>query len=75
MKNSFAIAYTNQDGRDFNGISWMLNDLNNEKECISKAQEKVADGFQNVIPFRFEQKRKKDEEFNWEYVKEYKVSK
>lgn len=73
MKSSFAIAYSNQDGRDFNGIPWILDDLNNEKECILKALEMIADGFRNVIPFQFEQRRKKDEEFDWEYVKEHRI--
>lgn len=59
MKSSFAIAYSNQDGRGFNGIPRILDDLNNEKECISKASEMIAYGFQNVIPFRLEHRRKK----------------
>ena len=74
MKSSFAIAYSNQDGRDFNGILRILDDLNNEKECISKALEMIANGFQNVIPFQFEQRRKKDEEFDWEYIKEHRIA-
>ena len=59
LKSSFAIAYSNQDGRDFNGIPWILDDLNNENECMSKALEMITDGFQNVIPFQFEQKEKR----------------
>lgn len=59
MKSSYAIAYTNKDGRDFNGLPWILDDLNNEKECISKVLEMENNGFLNVIPFRFEQKRKR----------------
>lgn len=73
MKSSFAIAYANQDGRDFNGIPWILDDLNDEKECISKALEMIASGFQNVIPFQFEQRRKKTEEFDWKYIKEHRI--
>lgn len=73
MKSSFAIAYSNQDGRDFNGIPWILDDLNNEKECMLKVSEMIADGFQNVIPFQFEQRRKKAEEFDWGYVKEHRI--
>lgn len=75
MKSSFAIAYSNQDGRDFNGLPWILDDLNNEEECISKASEMIADGFQNVIPFQFAERRKKAEEFDWEYVKEHRIDK
>ena len=74
MKSSFAIAYSNQDGRDFNGIPWILDDLNNEKECMLKASEMIADGYQNVIPFQFEHRRKKVEEFDWEYVKEHRIA-
>ena len=59
MKSSFAIAYANEDGRDFNGIPWILDDLENEKECISKALEMIAEGFRNVVPFQFEKRRKK----------------
>lgn len=73
MKSSFAIAYANEDGRDFNGIPWILDDFENEKECISKALEMIAEGFQNVVPFQFEKRRKKDEEFDWKYVKEHRL--
>ena len=74
MKSSFAIAYANQDGKDFNGLPWILDDLNNEEECMTKVSEMIADGFQNVIPFQFEQRRKKDEEFDWKYVKEHSIT-
>ena len=60
MKSSFAIAYANEDGRDFNGIPWILDDLENEKECISKALEMIAEGFPNVVPFQFEKITKQD---------------
>ena len=73
MKSSFAIAYANENGKDFNGIPWILDDLNDETECISKALEIIASGFQNVIPFRFAQRRKQNEEFDWKYVKEHKI--
>ena len=39
-----------------------------------KTSEMIADGFQNVIPFQFEHRRKKDNEFNWEYVKEHRIA-
>lgn len=45
MKSSFAIAYANEDGRDFNGIPWILDDLENEKECISKALEMISEKY------------------------------
>ena len=73
MKSSFAIAYADKDGKDFNGIPWILDDLNNEKECLTKSKEMSQEGYINVIPFQFEQKRRKNEEFDWDYVKKNKV--
>lgn len=71
MKSSFAIAYADKDGKDFNGIPWILDDLNNEEECLTKSIEMSQGGY--VIPFQFEQKRRKNEEFDWDYVKKNKV--
>ena len=75
MKSSFAIAYSDKNGKDFSGIPWILDDLNNKEECLSKSEEMLQEGYINVIPFRFGKRRKKDEEFGWEYVKNNKVSK
>lgn len=69
MKSSFAIAYADKNGKDFNGIPWILDDLNDKEECLDKAEEMMQDGYTNVVPFQFEQRRKKDEEFDWDYVK------
>ncbi len=74
MKSSYAIAYCNKDGGDFYGVPWILDDMNNKEECISKTLDMIADGFQSVIPFQFEHKRGKQEEFSWEYVKENKIN-
>lgn len=75
MKSSFAIAYADKNGKDFNGMPWILDDLNNKEECMDKSEEMVQEGYTNVIPFQFEQRRKKDEEFDWDYVKKNKISK
>lgn len=74
MKSSFAIAYSDKNGKDFGGIPWILDDLNNKEECLEKAEEMMNNGYNNVIPFQFEQKRKKSEEFDWDYVKKNKIS-
>lgn len=74
MKSSFAIAYSDKSGKDFGGIPWILDDLNSEEECLSKSEEMLQEGYINVIPFQFKQRRKKDEEFNWDYVKKNKIN-
>ena len=74
MKSSFAIAYSDKSGKDFSGIPWILDDMNSEEECLSKSEEMLQEGYINVIPFQFEQRRKKDEEFDWDYVKKNKIS-
>lgn len=73
MKTGFAIAYADKKGKDFNGIPWILDDLNNKEECLDKSEEMVQEGYVNVIPFQFEQRRKKNEEFDWGYVKNNKI--
>ena len=71
MKTGLARAYADKNGRDFNGIPWILDDLNNREECLNKSEKMVQEGYNNVIPFQFEQKRKKNEEFDWDYVKKH----
>ena len=39
MKSSFALAYADKNGKDFNGIPWILDDLNDKEECLDKAEE------------------------------------
>lgn len=73
MKTGFAIAYTDKKGKDFNGIPWILDDLNSKEECLDKSKEMVQEGYNNVIPFQFEQRRKKNEEFDWDYVKKNRI--
>ena len=47
---TYAIAYSDKNGRDFCGeLPWLLDD------------------------FSFEKKRKKNEEFTWDYVKAHKI--
>ena len=75
MKRNFAIAYANENGRDFNGIPWIFDDLNNEEECILKVKEMINCGLKNVIPFEFSQRRRQnlEEIIDWEYVKTHKI--
>ncbi len=75
MKSSYAIAYSDKNGHNFCGdLPWILDDFSNEEDCILNAQRLLAEGFKNVIPFRFESRRKKMEEFDWEYVKNNKIA-
>ena len=75
MKSNFAIAYCDKDGKDFNGVPWILDDISNKKECILKTLEMIEEGFTNVVPFQFDDERKNniEEEFTWEYVMQNKV--
>lgn len=75
MKKSYAIAYSNQDGNDFNGIPWIFDDVSNKDECVLRASEMEIEGFKNIIPFQFDDKRKKniEELFTWEYVRKNKI--
>lgn len=68
MKSGYAIAYSNKDGTDFDGIPWIL-DENSEDDCILTASKMTKNGFRDVIPFQFS-RRQKQEEYSWEYVKE-----
>lgn len=70
MKSSYAIAYSNKDGTDFNGTPWILEDINSKEECILIASKMITDGFLDVIPFQFMSRRQKQEEYSWGYVKE-----
>lgn len=69
----FAIAYADKVGKDFAGIPWVLDDIDGEEECISKSLEMIANGFQKVIPFKFDRNRKKPEELSWTYVKRHQI--
>jgi hypothetical protein len=74
MKTGFAIAYKDKNGKDFNGIPWILDGFNNKEECMDKAKEMDQEGYNNIVLFQFEQRRKKNEEFDWDYVKKNSVS-
>ena len=75
MKSNFAIAYADNNGKDLNGIPWLFDDVNDKEECIAKALEMISDGFRNVIPFSFDDKRKQniEEIVEWQYVKEHRI--
>ena len=63
-----------KNGKDFNGIPWILDGFNNKEECMDKAKEMDQEGYNNIVLFQFEQRRKKNEEFDWDYVKKNSVS-
>lgn len=44
-----------------------------EDDVKEHAKRLVQKGFKSVTPFRFEKKRKKNEEFTWDYVKAHKI--
>lgn len=69
MKSSYAIAYRDKSGRDFNGLPWILDDIQSEADCIENAKRMVVEGYKEVIPFKFSGRRKPMEEFDWDYVK------
>lgn len=75
MRSNFAIAYADENGKDFNGLPWIFDDMNNKEECMSQTLKMISDGFKNVIPFHFDDKRKSniEETFDWEYVKTHKI--
>jgi hypothetical protein len=70
----YAIAYSDKNGKDFcEKYPWLLDDFSSEYETKERADQLIKEGYKNVIPFRFEGKRKKNEEFTWEYVKEHQI--
>lgn len=71
MKSNYAITYSDKKGKDLNGIPWIFDDVNNKEECILKAKELIFEGFKNVVPFSFDETRRKniEEIFEWKYVK------
>lgn len=73
MKSSYAIAYSDKNGKDFNGKPWILDDCDNAEECLSSAKGMEESGFKDVIPFQFKSRRKNGEEFDWNYVKSHKL--
>lgn len=73
MSFDFAIAYADRDGRDFKGIPWIFDDVDNEKECVSRSLEMIASGFRKVIPFKFDREKEKAEEFDWTYVEGHRI--
>lgn len=71
---TYAIVYSDKNGRDFCGeLPWLLDDFSSEDDVKEHAKRLVQKGFKNVTPFRFEKKRKKNEEFTWDYVKAHKI--
>ncbi len=67
---NYAIAYTDKNGKDFNGIPWVLEDFNSKEECMEKTNEMKVNGFKKVIPFIVSGK---EEEISWNYVIEHQI--
>lgn len=74
MKGSYAIAYSDKDGRDFcDSKPWILDDFSNKADCLAETMRLIKDGFKNVIPFKFSERRKATDEFDWDYVRNNKI--
>lgn len=73
METSFAIAYADKDGKDFNGIPWIGDAPVSREECLSMAQGLVSDGYKNVIPFQYEPGKDCPEEITWSFAKLHRI--
>ena len=69
MKSSYAVAYKDKEGKDFNGLPWILDDIKNREDCKNVARRLHSEGYVDVTPFQFSEKRKSNLEFDWNYVK------
>lgn len=70
---TFAIVYTDPDGRDFSEtVPWILDGFGTEEECKTNAEELKLQGFQNVTPFAFH-KAPRDENITWEFVQKQQI--
>ena len=46
MKGSYAIAYSDKEGRDFcDSKPWILDDFSNKADCLSETMRLIKDGF------------------------------
>lgn len=71
---TYAIAYSDKNGKDFcDQLPWILDDFSLEGDVKEAAEKLTQEGYKNVIPFRFEKIRKKNEEFTWNYAKEHRI--
>ena len=73
---NYAIAYADKNGKGFSNTKpWIDDNYGNDLSgCLLRAKELIEEGYKDVIPFQFEKRRKKDEEFDWEYVREHKIN-
>jgi len=71
---TYAIAYSDKNGKNFcDQLPWILDDFSLESDVKEAAEKLTQEGYKNVIPFRFEKRRKKNEEFTWNYAKEHRI--
>ncbi len=62
---AYAIAYSDKNGTDFcDRLPWILDDFSSKGEVKETAEGLIQEGYKNVISFRFEKQRKKNEEEN-----------
>lgn len=69
----FGIAYKDENGKDFNGIPWLLDGIDNMQECIGEEQRLIGEGCRDVIPFKFASKRGAQDIYDWNYVQENRI--
>mgnify|MGYP006982594686 CR=1 FL=1 len=70
----FAIAYSDQDGRDFgNNVPWIENNYNSKEECMEWVDKLTSNGFQRVTPFTYEQDEVLAEEIDWSFVEKHRI--
>ena len=68
----FAIAYSDQNGRDFGKIMpWILDGFETAEECKQNAGELKLQGFRNVTTFAFRKTELHEEDITWEFVKSH----
>lgn len=68
---AYAIAYNDKLGNGFSETEpWILNDFDDRKQCIIKANELIREWYQNVTIFTY---NKLPEIITWDYVRKHQV--
>lgn len=66
----YAIAYNDKSGNGFTKTEpWILDDFDNRKECIKKANKLIRSGYKNVTVFNYDESV--PECIDWDYVKQH----
>lgn len=70
----FAIAYSDQNGRDFSKTTpWILDGFETTEECKQNAEELKLQGFRNVTAFAFRKAELREEEIAWEFARTHQI--